>query len=348
MQTIQRTYLTAARSITLAQEAPPAPAAGEVLIELTAVGVCGSDVHYYEEGRIGDSYLTEPLTLGHEPAGIVRGVGEGVDSALVGKRVAIEPAIHCGHCPFCLEGDTNICPDVRFLGTPPTQGAFRQMLTHPAHLVAPLPDSVSDGVGALLEPLAIGVHTIDLAAPPLGSTIVIQGAGTVGLCVLMAARLTAPARLIVIEPLAYRRELALSLGADLAFSPDDPDVVREVARVCGGWGADRVIEAVGEPASFAQMVQFARPGGVVTVVGIDALDRFAMSGATARRKGLTLRMVRRSRHTLERAIAITVGGHWRPEAILTHRRPLASLSETLDMVAGYRDGVVKAIVDPTA
>lgn len=340
--------LNAPGQITFTERTTPMPARGEVLVELTAVGVCGSDVHWFEEGHIGDVVLDEPLTLGHEPAGVVRAVGEGVDRALVGRRVAVEPAIHCGVCRFCAEGDTNICPNVRFMGTPPTQGAFQQLLAHPAHLIAPLPDAVSDEVGALLEPLAIGVHIADLLRPRLGVNIVIQGAGPIGLSALLALRLAAPENLIVVEPLAYRRELATELGATHTFDCESPDVVDEVRRLTGGYGADYVVEAVGTPESFARMVDFAQPGAQVAVAGIEPNDRFGCSCGVARRKGLTFHMVRRSRHTLERAIAMTVGGYWHPEAMVTHRRGLDALGPTMQTLSDYADGIVKAIVDPRA
>jgi L-iditol 2-dehydrogenase len=303
-------------------------------------------VHWYLDGRIGETPLKEPLTLGHEPAGRVIALGANVDPKLQGQRVAIEPAIHCGHCPWCERGDTNICPTVQFMGTPPTQGAFRQFVTHPAHLVAPLPDGVSDDIGALLEPLAIGVHAVDLLKPRLASDFVIQGAGPIGLCCLLAVRLFAPRRVIMIEPLPERRALAKSLGANEVFAPDDPDVVKAVQRLGGGYGVPYVIEAVGARESFGQMVHFAEPGGKIAVIGIHAHDDFGFDNSPARRKGLTLYMVRRSRHTLERAIELTQGGWWHPEALITHRRPLNQLAAAMEMLAGYQDGVLKTIIDP--
>ena len=324
----------------------PKPGPGEVLLELGAVGVCGSDVHWYLEGGIGTAKLEGPLTLGHEPAGRVIEIGEGVDPALRGLRVAIEPAIPCMRCKFCMRGDVNICPDVMFLGTTPTHGAYRELMTHPASLVVPIPDSISDEMGALLEPLAIAVHVSDLLKPRLGATVVIQGAGPIGLSCLLAMKLHAPEKIIVIEPLAYRRELALAMGADLAFSPDDPDVVREVEHVCGGYGAQYVIEAVGEPASFDQMVRFAEPGAKIALVGIDPLDRLGFNHSISRRKGLTVLLVRRSRNTLHRALELTARGWWQPQPLITHHRGLGDLTATMDMVADYRDGVIKAMIDP--
>jgi L-iditol 2-dehydrogenase len=232
------------------------------------------------------------------------------------------------------------------MGNPPTHGAFRELLTHTAHLVFPLPDGFSDELGALLEPLAIAVHAMDLLKPPLGASFAIQGAGPIGLCALLAARLFAPSRVVMIEPLAYRRDLARSLGADACLAPEDPSLLNEVRRATGGFGADYVIEAVGELASFAQMADLARPGGKVAVIGIHPGDEFTMNSGVARRKGLTIYMVRRSRHTLERAIRITLGGYWRPEALITHRAGLSDLARELERVAHYRDGVLKAIIDP--
>jgi L-iditol 2-dehydrogenase len=336
----------APRVIQCVDEACPQPAPGEVLIELSAVGVCGSDVHWYLEGRIGETVLDGPLVLGHEPVGRVVALGGGSDPQLLGRRVAIEPTIPCGKCPFCLRGDSNICPQVRFLGTPPTDGAFRRFMTHPARLVVPLPDCVSDASGVLLEPLAIGIHAVDLLRPRIGAHCVIQGAGAIGLSAMLAMGQAGAGRVIVVEPLAYRREMALGLGADVALGPDDPDLVNEVRRLTGGYGADVVIEAVGVPDSFARMADFAQPGAKVAVIGIDPRDRFALPHGVARRKGLTFYMVRRSRNTLERAIALTVARCWDLSPMATHRRGLAELANTMDMVAERADGVLKAIVDP--
>jgi L-iditol 2-dehydrogenase len=330
----------------MANDERPTPGPGEVLLELTAVGVCGSDVHWWRDGQIGTAKLGGRLTLGHEPAGRVIEIGAGVNPALKCKRVAVEPAMSCGRCKFCLRGDVNICPDVKFLGTWPIQGAYREMMTHPAHLVEPLPDSISDAMGALHEPLAIGVHVADLLKPRLGTTVVIQGAGPVGLACLLAMKLHGPSMLIVVEPLAYRRELALSMGADVALSPDDPNIEREIACLTGGYGAQSVIEAVGEPASFDQMVRFAEPGAKIALVGIDPRDRLAFNHSIARRKGLTVILARRSRNTLTRALGLTAKGIWHPEPLLTHEAGLADLAKTLDLVAARQGGVIKAIIDP--
>ncbi|HPK02837.1 MAG TPA: alcohol dehydrogenase catalytic domain-containing protein [Candidatus Sumerlaeota bacterium] len=346
MTASRASYLMEPRRIEFQDEARPAPGPGEVLIELTAVGVCGSDVHWYLDGRIGTTRLEGPLTLGHEPAGRVVEVGAGADPALKGKRVAIEPAIACGHCPFCQDGDTNLCPHVRFMGTPPTQGAFRQWTTHPAHLVAELPATVSDEVGALLEPLAIAIHATDLLKPRAGATWAIVGAGPIGLCALEAVKLTGPGCVMIVEPLEYRRALARSMGADVVLAPEQDDLAAAVARATGGYGADYVIEAAGKPASFELMTQVARPGAKIAVVGIDPHDRFGFNNSVGRRKGLTLYMVRRSRRTLERAIAITAAGRWRPDPIITHRRPFGDLARSLERVAGFEDGVIKTIIDP--
>lgn len=342
----RRTTLTAKRSIQLTEEARPVPGPGEALVELHAVGICGSDVHWFSEGRIGETMLQAPLTLGHEPAGVVVQIGAGVDSALLGKRVAVEPAIHCGVCKFCLAGDFNICPTVRFLGTPPTQGAFRELLVHPAHLLVELPDSIGDDLGALLEPLAIGVHAVDLVRPSLSSTVLVLGAGPVGLCTMMAARFSAPAKVIVVEPLACRREMARALGADLVFSPEDPNLVAEVKKATGGYGAKYVFEAVGTLESFGRMVELAEPGAKIACIGIEPHDHFGYNNSVARRKGLTVFMVRRSRRTLEKAIEITHGGYWRPEPLITHHVGLGDLARSMEMVEAYADGVVKAMVDP--
>ena len=166
----------------------PAPKAGEVLVKLEYVGICGSDMHYYETGRIGDYVVEPPFVLGHEPGGVVVEVGEGVTHLKAGDRVALEPGKTCGKCKFCREGKYNLCPDVIFFATPPVDGVFQEYVAHEADLCFKLPDNVSTLEGALIEPLAVGFHAAKQGGARAGQTAVVFGAGCIGLVSMMALK----------------------------------------------------------------------------------------------------------------------------------------------------------------
>jgi L-iditol 2-dehydrogenase len=193
------------------------------LLEILSVGICRSDLDYYNDGHIGETVLGDPLVPGHEFSARVIAGGLGVDPSLVGRRVAVEPAISCMGCEWCLRGDTNLCPKVRFCGTPPVDGALRRCMVYPAEFMAVLPDRISDDAGAVLEPLAIGVHVVDLARPRLEQSAAIVGCGPVGLSILEAARAAGVGRLFVFDRLRWRLDLALALGATDAIDVEGGD-----------------------------------------------------------------------------------------------------------------------------
>ncbi len=227
------------------QPEPGPPGPGEVLLAVEAVGICGSDVHYYTDGRIGDTLLTHPLILGHEPAGRVLEVGPNVDHLVPGDTVAIDPAVPCGWCEWCASGHPNLCPNVRFFGSPPTDGAFREQLLHPAECCFRLPEDLTAIDGALCETLGIGLHAVDLAHLHPGLSVVVIGCGPVGLMTLQVARCAGATPLIAVDLLPERLAVATSLGANLTIDASGEETVAEVMRLTDGRGADSVLEAVG-------------------------------------------------------------------------------------------------------
>jgi L-iditol 2-dehydrogenase len=321
----------------------PEPGPGEVLVRIQAVGVCGSDVHYYRDGRIGDTIIRNPIVLGHEPAGVIEAVGERVAQFGIGDRVAVDPALSCGVCEWCLEGNPNLCPDVRFFGTPPTDGAFREFLTHPAHAVFKLPDDLSFSEGAMLEPFGVAVHAVDLGKVRTGYSAAILGVGSIGLCVLQLARLGGAAEIFVTDLIDSRLDLARRLGADVALRADN-DPVGCIRELTGGRGVDVVFEAAGALETPQQAVDLLKPGGASVLIGICPEDRIPLRASAARRKGITIRMARRMKHVYPRAIRLAERNMVDLKCLVTHRYPIERIAEAFDVVGGYQDGVVKAIV----
>lgn len=332
------------------QDAPvPEPKPGEVLLRVTGVGVCGSDMHMYKEGNIGGIAITEApggLVPGHEVAGRIEAVGEGVDPARVGQRVAVESCINCGHCHWCLTGRPNLCPTHRFLGMPDCNGALRDYMAHPARLCVSVPDELSDDDVVVLEPLAISVHALDRAAIQSFEPALVLGAGPIGLTVTMLLASAGVGPIIVTDKLDYRLDLARRLGATHTFNPLRDDVTAEVLRLTDGHGSPAVFEAAGVPETFTQMVETAQPGGTVAVIGIPEKDEIAFQASLARRKGLDIRLVRRSNLTLDRAIRWAMGHRDKMAALVTHHWRLDELDKAFATVAEYADGVVKGIVAP--
>lgn len=351
--TMRASRLHGVRDLRLEQLPRPAPGPGEVLLKVAAVGVCGSDVHYYREGRIGNQVVTEPLILGHELSAWVAELGPGVTGLEAGSLVAVDPAISCGRCEPCREGHPNLCPHVRFCGTPPIDGVFAEYTVMPAGNCFPLPNApfapledlgLGAVEGALLEPLGIAMHTVDLARLKAGSTVAVLGAGPIGLLIAAVARASGASRIYVTEPLAHRRQFAREYAADEAVNPDEVDVVDALQRLTGGRGVDVAFEAAGAPETAQQAAAIARIGGKVVVAGITADDTLAFNASTVRQKGLTIKLVRRMKHTYPRALRLVSTGQVDLRPLATHFFPLEHIAEAFELVSAYGDGVLRAIV----
>ena len=337
---------------------PPAPGPGEVLLRVEAVGICGSDLHLYETGGIGGRQADSPCCLGHEFAGMIEAVGcdaraEDGSPLQPGQRVAVDPAMPCGRCENCREGDPNLCPDHTFFGVPPDHGALCEWLIAPAVNCFPLPDAISPAVGSLLETLGVALHAVDLGKLQVARSVAIFGAGPVGLLILSLARLAGAFPIHVFEPVASRRAKALELGAtaawDVPAASDLNAVLAPLQAATAGRGVDVAFEVANADRSIDLTFGAARCGGRVVLVGIPPGDRCTFSHATPRRKGLTVRFARRMKHTYPRAIALA--GHPDFAAVLpglvTHRFHLAQTREAFEQVRRYDDGVIKAVIEPT-
>ena len=315
--------LHGAGDVRLHIEQRPAPAAGERLVEVTSVGLCGSDLHWFTEGGIGDAVVERPLVLGHEMAGVIRG---GPDD---GVRVAIDPAVPCGVCEPCRDGHGNLCPDVVFAGHGACDGGLRQFLTWPAHRLHPLPADLSDDDGALLEPLGVALHALDLAHLRMASTVAVVGCGPIGLLLVQLARRHGATRVVAAEPLPHRMAVAESLGAEQADGAAVADVVFEVS------GSEAAVETA---------LRLAKPGARVVLVGIPDGDRTTFRAGPARRKGLTLVLARRMGEVYPRAIDLAARGLVDLTPLVSDVFPLSEVSAALGAAAG-RTGF-KVVVRP--
>lgn len=329
---------------------PGAPGPGEVLLRVTAVGICGSDLHTYQDARIGDTALQAPLTLGHEFAGIVEELGPGDalggDFAPLrpGMRVAVDPAQPCGRCEMCEQGHPNLCHRLHFCGLYPDPGSLSQWMHVPAHTCFPVPDSIDDAAAALLEPLGVAIHATDLAKLRVADSVAILGAGSIGLCILQTVRASGAQPIYVIDQFPWRLAVAEELGGiPINFREQDP--VAAIHEATKGRGVDVAIEAAWADHSIQWSAEMARLGGRLVLVGIPGNNQFHMNHATARRKGLTIRMSRRMKHVYPRAIKLVESGAVNLSCLISHRFPLEQAPHAFALNEAYQDSVVKVIVD---
>ncbi|NJN83768.1 MAG: alcohol dehydrogenase catalytic domain-containing protein [Caldilineaceae bacterium] len=332
---------------------PGAPGPEQVLLRVTAVGICGSDLHSYQDARIGDTQLQAPLTLGHEFAGVVEAVGpgDGLDGEfrplLPGMRVAVDPAQPCGRCEMCEMGDPNLCRRLHFCGLYPDEGSLSQWMHVPAASCFPVPDSIDAAAAALLEPLGVAIHATDLAKIRVADSVAIIGAGPIGLSILQTVRASGAEPIFVSDQHPWRLALAAELGA-IPIQIKEQDPVQAVQAATGQRGVDVAIEAAWADQSIQQSAEMARLGGRLVLVGIPSEDKFAMTHSTARRKGLTIRMSRRMKHVYPRAIRLVERGIVDVGCMVSHRFPLERAAEAFALNDAYADEVVKVIIDVSA
>jgi L-iditol 2-dehydrogenase len=335
--------LYGAGDIRISEEDPPAvkgdalgyteaggePVGSDALVRVTAVGICGSDLHWWTEGAIGDAKLAHPLVLGHEGAGVIE------SGPRAGQRVAIDPAITCGTCRACLAGYRNLCYRIRFSGHGDTDGMMREVMAWPSSLLYPLPDSVSDVGGAMLEPLGVALWSLDLGHLPFGGTASVAGCGPIGLLLIQLLRAAGASRVIAVEPLAHRREAAARRGADLVLEPGEP---------VSGFGVDVAFEVAGTDDGVRIALESVRPGGRVVLTGIPDGDTTTFTASLARRKGLTIALTRRMNDVYPRAISLAARGVVDLESLVSRRVALGEAADAFTSAVG-RSGL-KVIIEP--
>jgi len=326
--------LHARADLRLHNEPDPIPGSGEKMVQVKAVGICGSDLHWFIEGGIGDAQLLEhPLVPGHEFAGIL-------DS---GERVAVDPAIPCGKCDFCKHGHPNLCPEIRFAGYGNVDGALCEYMAWDERCLFPLPDSITDEEGAMLEPLGVAIHAVDLAHLKTGMTVGVFGCGPIGLLIIQLAKLSGAVKIIATDKFPHRVEAAKTLGADHAHFVSDRLDSSTLRAATGGRGVDVAFEVAGNQGAVDDAFAAVIPGGKVILTGIPDDEKTSFSASVARRKGLTIKLVRRMKHTYPRAIELVAQGLVDVRSLVTHRFPLAQADGAFSM-AERREGL-KVIVE---
>ena len=336
--------LVAVRRFQILEGAIQKPGPGQVQVRIRMVGACGSDLHNFAEGGIGDQLVRFPMVLGHEPAGTVLKTGPGVAGWSAGDRAAMEASLFCHRCEFCRSGRHNLCLNLRFLSTD-EPGFFRELVNLPAENLLPLPANLSLSDATLFEPLSIALHSLKQAPIQQGESAVVFGAGPIGLLTIAALKLFGASRVWAVEPVAARRELAEQVGADAALDPAAGDPLRQVLADTGGRGTDMVFDCATKGDSINQSLRAARSAGRVVLTGIPSELLTPMEFHVMRRKELTLFNVRRSNRESHEALAMLSEHPDRFLPIVTHLRPLDQIQPAFCMLEQYADGVGKLVID---
>jgi L-iditol 2-dehydrogenase len=336
---MRTTRLYGVRDLRLDTIQQPVPKDDELLIRVRSVGVCGSDLHYYLEGGIGSDVVIEPFTLGHEFAGELIDERAEQFGLRQGQLVAVDPARPCLHCEWCEEGYHNLCPNVKFTGSPPNQGALAEYFTAPRQVIFPVPERFDADEAALLEPLGVAIHAVDLAKLKPGSSVGIIGAGPIGLLIQQVAMHSGALETFVIDPLLYRTEVAQKLGATAVATSH-----QAILDWTKGRGVDVVIEATNSPSGPQHAAEAVRIGGKLILVGIPEGDSFSLTASIIRRKGLTIKLSRRMNHVYPRAIKMVQRGLVDVKAVVSHTFKLEDTPRAYQLHADYADKVLKSMI----
>lgn len=322
------------------------PGPGEIQVHIDSVGICGSDLHSYSEGAIGDSPCEYPMVLGHEPSGTVVKVGAGVTGWSQGDRAALEPAIYCYHCEFCSSGHHNVCANIRFLSNPGHPGFFREFVNLAPQNLVPIPSGLSLDLATVAEPLAVAMHSMKFAQIQPGETVVVFGGGPIGLLTVACLRVAGAGRIWLSEPLAHRREMGKAMGAHEVLDPLQVDVAKEVRAATGQRGVDCSIDCAAKEHTTNEAIRAVRNAGRVVLTGIHSASFVPFEVSPMRRKELAIFNVRRSNHETHAAVDLLSEHTDWFAPLVTHTRPLAQITDAFDIAFGYKDGVGKMIVRP--
>ena len=337
-------YQTGLEEMKVGEAPMPEMGPDDVTIKIQSVGVCGSDLHYYTKGAIGDFVVEYPFILGHEAAGVISAVGENVKNLKVGDRVCMEPGVPCMKCEECLTGHYNLCKDVRFWATPPYDGVLSEYVSHPAAFTFKIPDNMSFTEGALVEPLAIGLHACNTGGVKLGQTVAIVGAGCIGLVTLLAAKAYGATQIIVGDMLDKRLAKAEELGA-VTVNTANEDFAQKVLEMTGGRGADVCIDCAGFTPTVDACLTCAKPAGMVIIVGLgaDRVDGFNTSIMST--KELTVKSIFRYRNLYPTAINAIADGRINVGAIVSHRFKFDDTIEAFATCTKDIKNVVKGVIE---
>ncbi|MDO5134467.1 MAG: NAD(P)-dependent alcohol dehydrogenase [Eubacteriales bacterium] len=336
--------MTGVQKVELTERNIPVPGDEEVLVRIEYVGICGSDLHYYEAGGIGSNIVEPPFVLGHEAGGTVVEVGKNVTHLKVGDQVALEPGKTCGKCEFCKTGRYNLCPDVVFFATPPIDGVFQEYVAHDAALCFKVPQNMDTMEAALIEPLAVGFHAARQGGAQAGMTAVVTGAGCIGLVSMMALKAMGVTKIIAVDIMEKRLSKALELAATEVVNGKEKNVVDEILRLTDGAGPDLVIETAGAEITTRQAIQFAKRGGTIVLVGYSPSGEVTLPISLALDKELTFKTVFRYRHIYPMAIDAVASGKVNLKGIVTDVFSLDHVQEAMDKSIKNKSEIVKSVI----
>jgi L-iditol 2-dehydrogenase len=336
--------LIAQRQFHLTDQAIEDPGPGEVQVRVNAVGICGSDLHSYAEGAVGDTPCEFPMVLGHEPAGTVVKTGTGVAGWQRGDRAALEPALYCYHCEFCRTGHHNVCTNIRFLSNPGHPGFFREFVNLPVTNLLAIPPELSMELATIVEPLAVAQHSMKFAAIQPGETVAVFGAGPIGLLTIACLKVARAGRIWAVDPIAHRRELARHMGADATLDPTQIDDARQILHDTANRGVDCAIDCAAKEDTTNAAIRAVRNAGRVVLTGIHSAAMVPFEVSPMRRKELAILNVRRSNHESHDSLALLTGRMAWFAPLVTHTRPLHGIGEAFTLTEHYRDGVGKMVI----
>jgi L-iditol 2-dehydrogenase len=345
-QTMQAAVMHSTRQIRI--ETLPVPEIGpdEVLIKVIAVGICGSDLHYYAHGGIGEAIVEKPFILGHECAGDIAAVGLNVKGLKVGDRVAVEPGVTCGYCEACKEGKYNLCPDVQFLATPPVDGAFAQYIKMRQDLVFLIPDHLTYEEAALIEPFSVGIHAATRTRLQPGSTIAIMGMGPVGLMAVVAAKVFGAATIIVTDLELLRLEAAKQMGATHLINIREKDPLEEINKITNGKGVDVAWETAGNPMALQSALGSLRRGGKLAIVGLPAQHEIPLNVPFIVGKEVDIYGIFRYANTYPKGINFLASGIVDAMKLITDKYPLEETQEAMERALNNKSECLKVVIYP--
>ncbi len=343
---MQVAELTGLRHFDIVDRPLADPGPGELQVRVSAIGICGSDMHAYSEGGVGESPCHYPMVIGHEPSGVVVKTGAGVTGIAPGDRGALEPALYCYHCDNCIRGRHNICANLRFMSAGLEPGYFREFVNIPIPNFLQIPADMSLEQAALVEPMSIALHSLVFAQVKLGETVAVFGAGPIGLLTVAILKLSGAGRVWAIEPIAHRREMAKLMGADAVVDPTAVDAADQVMQDTGNHGVDVVIDCASKHDMINQCIRALAHGGRIVLTGIPAETQIGINIHQFRNKEASIFNVRRSNHEGRLGVGLL---HDHPKMfapLVTHHRPLDKINEAFALNEAYEDGVGKLLIRP--
>lgn len=337
--------LTGKQSLEWTEREIPQPQKGELQIKLEYVGICGSDLHFYQEGQLANWTLDGPLALGHEPGGVVTDIGEGVTGFSIGDKVSIEPAVPCGHCKECREGHYNMCGNIKMLAIPHEKdGVNAEYCVHDASMCYKLPDNMNTMEGALIEPLAVGLHATELSNAKVGESAIVLGSGCIGLCTIMSLKARGVSSIYVVDIMDKRLEKAMEVGATKVFNSKRENI-EDFVQTLPDKGVDQVYECAGNRITTLQSCKLIKKCGTVTLVGVSPEPILELDIATLNAKEGKIYSVYRYRNLWTKAIEAVSKGVIPLQKIVSHKFAFKDCIKATEYSLKHKDEVIKAVIE---